>query len=1113
MNRGEIIMNNFITNEGELDLKRRITNLVGPSKELKFLVGFFYFSGIRELYESLKDNSETVLKVLVGMNVDKNVYGLIEYADPTNRTKNQAAEHYFLAVSNSINSDDFDNQEFYEQVKLFVEMIKEDRLILRKTVRPNHSKLYLFKLNETQIGRSRTFITGSSNLTKPGLVTQNEFNVEISDYGFDKAEKYFDDLWSSSVKITESDDFKKRLIKVVETETHVKEITPFEAYVHLIKLYLDSYSQKETGDSLVGLMKKAGYREYKYQFDAIKQALSIIEIHKGVIIADVVGLGKTIIACAVAKLLRKRGIVICPPGLIGDDNKQSGWKMYLEQFGLYDWEVRSRGDLENILNFVRETNDIDIVIVDEAHHFRNQDTESYERLKNICRNKQVILLTATPFNNKPSDILALLKLFLIPKKSSITLSNDLDKQFDSFEVLLKKLNFIKKNYNSDDNAKNTQAKNDFNSLFGSKNVTLSQVNQKAKWLAQKIRSIMEPVTIRRNRLDLQNNPSYRDEVQSLSIVENPREWFFTLDKKQSEFYDTVITHYFTQPKDGGLFSGAIYMPFIYEKGVKQNEELESLDREDNRAYLSQANLFGFMRRLLVKRFESSFGAFKQSIENFIKVYELCYEFVDKNNVFILDRELLERIYDLEEDEVVRYLIEYELKLTEGQYPKNYKIYEVDKFAREDDFKNDIKADILLLKKVLSELDNLELIKNDPKTNCLVEKIKEVLNKEPQRKIIIFSEYIDTVKYLEPALKKHFGNRVLTIAGNLTQGNIKLLFNNFDASNECQHDDFDILLTTDKLSEGFNLNRAGMVINYDIPWNPVRVIQRLGRINRISKKVFDSLYIVNFFPTERGANVIRSKEIASNKMFMIHSVLGEDSKIFDSSETPTAADLYKQIQMNPDKLEQESFYTRVLNDYNKIADEHPDLIDSLDQLPHRIKVAKEGEQNQLFVFFKKLRLYVNMINTDEDNATPMQATFEEVYEKIKCTYDEKPLDWNNDQFWTLYSKLKSERSFDLSATSPHDIRNRALNNLRYLISHPALSLDSYKEFLELLKTDIESYGTLPEYTLRRIANFKENSIDDIVLLRDKLGKDYLKVEQSELKEFQRELIIAVENKIQ
>jgi hypothetical protein len=177
------------------------------------------------------------------------------------------------------------------------------------------------------------------------------------------------------------------------------------------------------------------------------------------------------------------------------------------------------------------------------------------------------------------------------------------------------------------------------------------------------------------------------------------------------------------------------------------------------------------------------------------------------------------------------------------------------------------------------------------------------------------------------------------------------------------------------------------------------------------------------------------------------------------------------------------------------------------------VAKEGEQNQLFVFFKKLRLYVNMINTDEDNATPMQATFEEVYEKIKCTYDEKPLDWNNDQFWTLYSKLKSERSFDLSATSPHDIRNRALNNLRYLISHPALSLDSYKEFLELLKTDIESYGTLPEYTLRRIANFKENSIDDIVLLRDKLGKDYLKVEQSELKEFQRELIIAVENKIQ
>ena len=141
----------------------------------------------------------------------------------------------------------------------------------------------------------------------------------------------------------------------------------------------------------------------------------MIEKNNGVVIADVVGLGKTVVACSVAHELKKRGIVICPPGLMGNKNKESGWKMYLEQFRLYDWEVRSSGDLEETFKFVNKTKDIEVIIVDEAHRFRNQDTKDYEYLKNICRNKQVILLTATPFNNRPGDILALLKLFITPK--------------------------------------------------------------------------------------------------------------------------------------------------------------------------------------------------------------------------------------------------------------------------------------------------------------------------------------------------------------------------------------------------------------------------------------------------------------------------------------------------------------------------------------------------------------------------------------------------------------------------------------------------------------------------------------------------------------------------
>lgn len=108
-----------------------------------------------------------------------------------------------------------------------------------------------------------------------------------------------------------------------------------------------------------------------------------------------------------------------------------------------------------------------------------------------------------------------------------------------------------------------------------------------------------------------------------------------------------------------------------------------------------------------------------------------------------------------------------------------------------------------------------------------------------------------------------------------------------------------------------LNRAGMVINYDIPWNPVRVIQRLGRINRISKKVFDKLYIMNFFPTEKRPSTSVQKEIAQNKMFMIHNTLGEDSKIFDIDEEPSPAGLYQKLTQNPETGDEESFYTKIV----------------------------------------------------------------------------------------------------------------------------------------------------------------------------------------------------------
>ena len=1021
-------MKNFITNSSAENLKNRLSDLIISSEELKFLVGFFYFSGLKELYTSLTKNSNVNLKVLVGLNVNKLNYQLIEFADSedlSGRLSNEEIYNkFFDSLKKSINTERFDTQEFYEQSKFFIGLIKDGRLTIRKTIKPNHAKLYIFKLKSGQVGRDRLFITGSSNLTSPGLTTQEEFNVEISDYGFDDAEEYFDNLWENSIKITEKDDCKKRLIEVLEKETLIKEISPFEAYVLVLKIYLDSFEKKQTGQSLIKILKDNNYTPYKYQLDAIQQALAIIEKNNGVILADVVGLGKTIIACAIARELKKRGVIICPPGIMGDVRKKdAGWNMYKEQFGLFDWEVWSLGDLERLQEQInsQRLKDVEIIIVDEAHRFRNQDTKSYEYLKNICRNKIVILLTATPFNNRPADILSLLKLFITPKQSTITLENNLVDKFRTFKGIFDRLAYIKKYNNSNDINKRDKSINYYKALFGEGSIDLKKVQQRSKYLAKQIRDVIEPVTIRRNRLDLQSNPDYKDEVQNLSKVADPIEWFFELTEEQSRFYDKVIKEYFADPDEGGKFKGAIYRPFEYEtdKEIINKENLSELKSFE---YYSQRNLYDFMRRLLVKRFESSFGSFEQSLKNFRHITESILEFVKKTEKYILDRGLLERIYDKDLDEIEAYLKEYSEKITQGVYPKNHKIYKLSDFKYKQEFIDDINSDLKLFDEILHSLDEYSLIKNDPKTNCLIQNIKSQLEKDPKRKIVIFSEYVDTVKYLQNPLENVFQGKVLTIAGDLSAHKLNAIYKNFDASYPEQENNYNILLSSDKISEGFNLNRAGMIINYDIPWNPVRVIQRVGRINRISKKVFDELYIVNFFPTEMGAELVKSREIASNKMFLIHNTLGEDAKIFDIDEEPTPAKLYQRIQQNPEKLEKPSLYTKVLQEFMKIKEKYPDLIHSLDKFPPRIKVAKrtanipqstasiltggdiggdnrskdapatipaggDNRSNELLVFIKKGRLYIYSAKYDETNKIKaLQLPFEDVFEKIRCPYE-------------------------------------------------------------------------------------------------------------------------------
>ncbi len=1116
-------MSNFITNTGNTSLKTRLSVLIKESQELKFLVGFFYFSGISELIESLKANADLTLKILVGLNVDVQNYGLVEYAEGAGKKKVERIEYYHESVLKALNNDVFDNEIFYEQAGYILDQIISNRIIIRKTSRPNHAKLYLFKLKEHQVVRINLFITGSSNLSKAGLNDREEFNVEISDYGFEEAEQYFDELWNSAILITETEIEKNRLIDNIREKTLLKSVHPFDAYMFVVKTWLDSFYKQESDRYISLLLEKKGYKSYKYQIDAVTQALSIIEENGGVILADVVGLGKSIIASLIARKLEKRGIIICPPGLIGDDAASSGWKKYKEDFELYDWEVRSGGDLDGIIEFIGNTDGIEVIIVDEAHRYRNSSTETYEKLKTICRGRIVILLTATPFNNTPADILSLLSLFIVPKKSNITLNNNLVDLFRFYNSLFKDLAYIRKNWQSKDLTKKEEARKKYQALFEEKEINITKVTARAAILSKQIREVIEPVTIRRNRLDLINDPDYRDEVKKLSKIENPQEWYYELTPEQSAFYDQVIELYFTDnPESAERFKGPIYKPYSYE-GDETSED--KLSRQEQIDRLSQDNLYDILRRQMVKRFESSFGAFRQSIVNIRDSYEKIKKFIkNSNGRYVLNRKLINKV-DSDDPDSIDELLRKFAEENKDNDSKKSRIYDVNKFAFKEQFYADMESDICLFNKMIAQIDTLALVENDPKLFALLQNVETSLHTKPKKgepapKLVIFSEYTDTVKYLEPALKEHFPDRVLVITGSIGKQHLEEINTNFDAAypKAKQQDKYDILLTTDKLSEGFNLNRAAMVINYDIPWNPVRVIQRVGRINRISKKVFDTIHIINFFPTEQGADIVKSKEIASHKMFMIHQILGEDARIFDVDEEPSPAELFAKVQTNPYDLEKESLYTRLKKLMRQWEEEYPDRVKALDTMPIRIKTAKAYSSDSLVLFIRKGKLFSVSPDFTDENKQFIPLPIEDALLRIECTPETMQLPLSK-SFWENYAMLKEEAVKFSIKQSQQSNSAKAFNFLSSLLEQEISELVPWQPFLIMLRDDIENYGTLPEYTLKSICDWENGGKPDYNVIAKELeklskilGKNYLNKVKDSLKAYEQQVIVAIENQL-
>lgn len=511
---------NLITNQDKF-LSEVINNILPGCDKAYFLVGYFYFSGFQEIYEQLRDKH---LRILVGLDIERSLAnGIREIDDYSQKTKTrvQTRDEYYQGLVDIFNNTDFfDTARQIEAFKLFCDKISNGTLEIRKTQDPNHAKLYLFEYkpeNQSITQQPGQMITGSSNLSVAGLKGRIELNTILRDpIYYNEGKELFDRLWDTAVPVADLDHLPEFIEKVIKKIWMEKLYSPYAMFIRVLQEY---FSQPDDKNLLKPSDITDGtYTDLKYQIDAVQMAMKAIENHDGVIIADVVGLGKSIIASTVARNLHLRTIIVSPPHL-----KQQ-WEEYRDQFG-FTASVFSSGKIESALDHYRmiaRNNEQFLIIVDEAHKYKNEEIRDYSILHDLCMGNKVMLLTATPFNNRPSDIFSMLKLFQIPSKSTLKTVDDLGAAFRE----------LIKNY---EDMADAQRK---------KTMSEDEIKVESQRIAKQIRSIISPLVIRRSRLDLDEIPAYKADLKAQKIQtvipEDPVSLTYNLGKEKEDFKQPKI---------------------------------------------------------------------------------------------------------------------------------------------------------------------------------------------------------------------------------------------------------------------------------------------------------------------------------------------------------------------------------------------------------------------------------------------------------------------------------------------------------------------------------------------------------------------------------------------
>ncbi|OEY72811.1 helicase-related protein [Salegentibacter salarius] len=946
----------FFTNRDDNTLLKKFQGVFEHNPDINnfdALVGYFRASGYFRIRPFLENVPQ--IRILVGINVDKILAtyqskGLLFHGDA-----NQTLHEFLAAAKKDIQTSKY-SKEVEQGILQFIEDICTDKIEVKAhPSKKLHAKIYIFRPEIWNEHRPGDVITGSSNLTDAGLGGNTdqfnyEFNVILRDYEDVKfASEEFEKLWEEGVSILPVE------IQKIKKETYLNDnFTPFEVYMKFLIEYFGK-SVEFDPNSITDLPE--GFKRLSYQIDAVTEGFKLLEKHNGFFLSDVVGLGKTVVGTLIAKKFFYSNdfpshisniLIIVPPAL------KENWRETLEQFNLHNYKIITNGSIHKL----RNPDKYDLVIVDEAHKFRNDTAEAYNELQKLCKTdtrrilkgggkakKKVILISATPLNNRPSDIANQVYLFQDSKDSSLEVSN----LQHFFRIRIDAYNKLKDNPN------------------------IAEVQHGVKEIYADIREkIIKPLTVRRTRTDLRIHEQYAKDLEEQGIkfpdIEKPKKILYKLDPFLESLYDE------TMALVGNEQTGIKYYRYQAIKFLigPKKEKYKNADT----ASFALAKL---MKTLLVKRIDSSFHAFKISLQRFTDATRMMIKMFENNRIYIAPNvNVNEFLMEEREDELID-------KLTNMQMTDpSIEICSIDDFA--DEFYEGLKKDFELLEPLN---EKWQAVDQDPKMDEFLHQIQNgLLDKKinPQSKLVVFSESQDTTKKIIKELKKTGRNDVLEISSSNRDKLKDVIRENFDANipRANYKDDYNIIIATEVLAEGVNLHRSNVILNYDTPWNSTKLMQRIGRVNRIGS-VAPKVHIFNFYPTANVNNDIELEKKAIMKLQAFHSALGEDSEIYSPDEETQTFGLFEK-DMDEEKDEKLAY----LMELRKFKKESPEMFRKIKNMPVRARVARKSQTNRdTTICFMRNRRRDAFYQVNKDLSFE-ELTFVETAKQFNAVVSEKAL---------------------------------------------------------------------------------------------------------------------------